>query len=151
MFRGANKVTLDAKGRLAMPTRHRQRLSERCNGQMVVTVDRDYCLLVYPLPDWEEIERKLIRLPSLNKQARRLQRLMVGYATELELDKNGRLLLPSELREFAGLERRAMLIGQGNKFELWDEARWCERRDAWLVDDDSATGGLPAELESLSL
>ena len=115
----------------------------------MVTVDRDYCLLIYPLADWEEIERKLVRLPSLNKQARRLQRLMVGYASELELDGHGRILLPRELRDFAALERQAILIGQGNKFELWDEERWNEKRDSWLSDDDDM--GLPAELESLSL
>lgn len=149
MFRGATKVTLDAKGRLAIPTRYRERLAARCDGQLVATVDRDYCLLLYPLPDWEEIEQKLIRLPSLNKQARRLQRLMVGYATELDIDANGRILLSRELREFAGLGRQAILIGQGNKFELWDETSWNEKRDAWLGDEDEAD--LPAELESLSL
>ena len=149
MFRGATKVTLDAKGRLAIPTRYRDRIAARSDGQLVATVDRDHCLLIYPLPDWEDIERKLVRLPSLNKQARRLQRLMVGYATELELDGSGRVLLSRELREFAGLDRSAILIGQGNKFELWDEASWNEKRDAWLGEDDE--GDLPAELESLSL
>ena len=149
MFRGATKVTLDAKGRLAIPTRYRERIAARCDGQMVATVDRDHCLLLYPLPDWEELERKLVRLPSLNKQARRLQRLMVGYATELELDGSGRVLLSRELRDFGGLERTAILIGQGNKFELWDEASWNEKRDEWLGEEDD--GDLPAELESLSL
>lgn len=149
MFRGATKVTLDAKGRLAIPTRHRERLQTRCDGQLVATVDRDYCLLLYPFPDWEEIERKLVRLPSLNKQARRLQRLMVGYATELEIDGHGRILLPKELREFAGLDRQAILIGQGNKFELWDEESWNQKRDTWLSEEDDVD--LPAELESLSL
>jgi len=105
--------------------------------------------LLYPFPDWEEIEQKLVALPSLNKQARRLQRLMVGYATEIDIDGHGRILLPRELREFAGLERQAILLGQGNKFELWDEASWNEKRDAWLSDDDETD--LPAELESLSL
>ena len=150
MFRGVNKVTLDAKGRMALPTRYRDRIRERCDGSLVVTVDRDYCLLVYPLPDWEEIERKLIRLPSLNKQARRLQRLMVGHATEVEMDSNCRILVSTELREFAGLSRKALLIGQGNKFELWDEQSWTERRDNWLSEDDSGQD-LPSELESLSL
>lgn len=149
MFRGATKVTIDAKGRLAIPTRYRDRLAARSNGQLVVTVDRDYCLLLYPYPDWEEIERKLIRLPSLNKQARRLQRLMVGYATELELDGNGRILLSRELREFAGIERQAILIGQGNKFELWNDEIWNKKRDTWLSDEED--GNLSAELESLSL
>ena len=151
MFRGATKITLDAKGRMAVPTRYRERIASRCEGHLVTTVDRDYCLLIYPLPDWEEIERKLVRLPSLNKQARRLQRLMVGYATEQEWDSSGRILLPRELREFAGLDRQTLLIGQGNKFELWDEGRWNERRDQWLAADDGEEVDLPAELESLSL
>jgi MraZ protein len=150
MFRGANKLTLDVKGRLVMPTRYRERLQERCGGKLVVTVDKDQCLLIYPLPDWEEIERKLMRLPSLHPQARRLQRLMVGHATDLELDGHGRVLLPPNLREFGLLTRDAMLIGQGLYFELWDEARWNERRDEWLAAE-GATTDLPTELETLSL
>src|SRR5690606_35580989 len=149
MFRGVNNVSLDAKGRLAIPTRYRERLAERCAGQLVVTVDTARCLLLYPLPDWEEIERKLVKLPSFNPQARRLQRLLVGHATELELDSHGRVLLPPPLREFASLERRVVMIGQGNKFELWDEDTWNERRDAWLTDSASEAGDLPAELERL--
>ena len=150
MFRGANKLTLDAKGRLAMPTRYRERLQERCGGKLVVTVDKDQCLLIYPFPDWEELERKLMKLPSLNPQARRLQRLMVGHATELDLDGSGRILLPPSLREYALMSRDVMLIGQGLRFELWDETRWNERRAEWLAETDSGTD-LPAELESLSL
>jgi MraZ protein len=151
MFRGASKVALDAKGRLAIPSRYRDRITSRADGQLVATVDRDYCLLIYPLPDWEEIERKLVRLPTLNPQSRRLQRLMIGYATELEMDGHGRILVSRELREFAGLDRQAMLIGQGNKFELWDEERWNTRRDEWLAADDGESADLPQELESLSL
>ncbi len=149
MFRGATKVTLDAKGRLAIPTRYRERIATRCDGQLVITLDRDHCLLIYPLPDWEEIERKLVRLPSLQKRTREMQRIMLGYATEVEVDGAGRILLSRELREVAGLERTAMLIGQGHKFELWDEERWNAIRDDWLNADDD--GDLPAELESLSL
>jgi MraZ protein len=151
MFRGAAKVTLDDKGRMVVPTRYRERLLERSAGQLVVTVDRDgECLLIYPLADWEQVERSLMQLPSLHAQARRLQRLMVGHATDLGLDAHGRMLLPPELREFAGLDRRAMLIGQGNRCELWDESRWTERRDFWLKSEASASV-LPAELDSLSL
>ena len=150
VFRGANQVTLDAKGRMVMPTRYRDRLTERSNGRLVVTIDRDQCLLLYPLPDWDEIERKLMRLPTLNPQARRMQRLMVGHATDLELDGHGRVLLPAELRTFAGLTRAAVLLGQGNRFELWDEARWTQQRDEWLKDEELPSE-LPADLESLSL
>jgi len=133
-----------------MPTRYREQLTERAQGKLVVTVDRDQCLLIYPQPEWEQTERKLMSLPSLHAQARRLQRLMVGHATDLELDGHGRVLLPPELRDFAKLERHGMLIGQGNRFELWNEARWSERRDLWLKSEEAATD-LPSELESLSL
>ena len=150
MFRGANKLTLDIKGRLVMPTRYRERLQERCGGKLVVTVDKDQCLLVYPMPDWEEIERKLMKLPSFDPRARRLQRLMVGHATELDLDAQGRVLLPPNLREFASLTRDAVLIGQGLRFELWDEEKWNQRRDEWLASEESATD-LSADLEALSL
>jgi MraZ protein len=149
VFRGATKVTLDAKGRLAIPTRYRERIATRCDGQLVVTLDKDHCLLVYPLPDWEEIERKLVRLPSLQKRTREMQRIMLGYATEVDVDGAGRILLSRELREVAGLERQAMLIGQGHKFELWNEERWNAIRDDWLNTEDD--GELPPELESLSL
>ena len=132
MFRGANKLTLDIKGRMVMPTRYRERLQERCGGKLVITVDKDQCLLVYPIPDWEEIERKLMKCPP-SMRGRRLQRLMVGYATELDLDAQGRVLLPPNLREFASLTRDAVLIGQGLRFELWDEEKWNQRRDEWLA------------------
>jgi MraZ protein len=150
VFRGATKITLDDKGRMVMPTRYREQIAQLAQGKLVVTIDKDQCLLIYPLPEWEEIERKLMSLPSLNATARRLQRLMVGHATDLPLDGHGRVLLPPELREFASLGRRGMLIGQGNRFELWDEARWNERRDQWLKNEEVATD-LPSELESLSL
>jgi len=148
VFRGATKVTLDAKGRMAIPTRYRDRIAARCEGQIIITVDKDHCLLVYPLPDWEELERKLVRLPSMNKAARRIVRIMVGYATEVDMDGSGRILVSRELREFASLDKQAMLIGQGNKFELWDEATWNEKRDAWLNEEDD--GELPPDLESIA-
>jgi MraZ protein len=150
MFRGATKITLDDKGRMVMPTRYREQINELAQGKLVVTVDKDQCLLIYPLPEWEQIERKLMALPSLNATARRLQRLMVGHATDLLLDGHGRVLLPPELREFARLGRHGMLIGQGNRFELWDEVRWNERRDLWLNNEETGTD-LPSELEQLSI
>ena len=135
---------------MVVPTRYRAQIAELAQGKLVVTIDKDQCLLIYPLPEWEQIERKLMSLPSLNATARRLQRLMVGHATDLPLDGHGRLLLPPELRAFAKLGRYGMLIGQGNRFELWDEARWNQRRDEWLASEETA-GNLPAELETLSL
>ena len=135
---------------MVMPTRYREQINELAQGKLVVTVDKDLCLLIYPLPEWEQTQRDLMSLPSLDATSRWLQRLMVGHATDLLLDGHGRVLLPPELREFAKLGRHGMLIGQGNRFELWDEVRWNERRDAWLANADTPTD-LPSELESLSL
>jgi MraZ protein len=150
VFRGATDIALDAKGRLAVPARYRDRLAARCGGQLICTIEKKRCLLLYPLPDWEEIERKLMRLPSLNPRASRLQELMLGHAAELEVDGHGRVLIPRELRDFAGLARDVTLVGQGNKFAIWDAARWKERRDAWLeAEEDGAD--LPDELGSLTL
>jgi MraZ protein len=150
MFRGATKVTLDAKGRMVIPNRYRDELLQRGQGKLIVTIDRDQCLLLYPLPEWEQVERKLMSLPSMHARSRKLQRLMVGHATDVDLDGQGRVLVPPELREFAGLEQRGMLVGQGNRFELWDESRWNGRRDLWLNSEESGTD-LPSELDSLSL
>lgn len=150
MFRGVNVLNLDAKGRIAMPTRYREQLVEQCASKLVVTVDRDHCLLIYPFPEWEEIERKLVKLPSFNKQARSLQRLLVGYATESDMDAQGRILLTPPLRQFAQLDKRVVLIGQGNKFECWDEQTWNNNCEAWFAAEQDG-GEMPPELESLSL
>lgn len=125
MFRGANAISLDAKGRLAMPSRYRDELVARCAGQLIVTIDAvDPCLCVYPLPEWELIENKLRELASFREENRRLQRLLIGNAVDLELDGSGRFLVPPRLREYAKLDKRAMLVGQLNKFQLWDEDAW---------------------------
>ncbi len=151
IFRGINNLTLDAKGRMAIPSRYRDRLMESCGGRLIVTVDRDGCLLVYPQHEWEVIEAQLADLPSLNKQSRLLQRLLIGHATEAELDSQGRILLPTMLREYAGLDKKCVLIGQGKKFEIWDEKRWTENQQLWLEEAQSDGGELPSALESLSL
>jgi MraZ protein len=150
-FRGINNLALDSKGRMAMPSRYRDRLLENCGGHLVVTVDKDHCLLVYPLPEWEIIENKLVNLPSLNKQARLLQRLLIGYATECELDSQGRILLPTMLREFAGLDKKIVLIGQGKKFEIWDEDAWNRSQGEWIESVQNGDEDLPDALEELSL
>lgn len=151
IFRGINNLTLDAKGRMAIPSRYRDRLMESCGGRLIVTVDRDGCLLVYPLHEWEVIEEKIVALPSLNKQARSMQRLLLGHATEAELDSQGRILLPTMLRDYAGLEKKCVLIGQGKKFEIWDEQLWNENQQTWLDEADSGEGEIPSALENLSL
>ncbi|WP_298187323.1 division/cell wall cluster transcriptional repressor MraZ [uncultured Pseudomonas sp.] len=134
MFRGANAISLDAKGRLAMPSRYRDELVSRCSGQLIVTIDAiDTCLCVYPLPEWELIEAKLRELASFREENRRLQRMLIGNAVDLELDASGRFLVPPRLREYAKLDKRAMLVGQLNKFQLWDEDAWNAVADADLA------------------
>lgn len=150
MFRGASQIALDAKGRMAIPIRYRERLANRADGHLVATVDRE-CLLIYPLPDWKEFEEKLMAVPNINPVARRFQRIKMGYAKDLQMDAHGRVLVPKELRDVAKLDKRAMLLGQGNKFELWDEDLWNTRRDEWLAVDFGEGLELPAELGSLSL
>ena len=151
MFRGVTILNLDAKGRMAMPSKYRERLQQQGNGQLVVTLDmNDPCLLIYPVPEWEDIERKLVRLPSLNKEAMRIKRLLLGHASEIELDSHGRILLPPALRELVKLDKRIILLGQGNKFEVWDEQTWNARREQWL-DQPVTDEGLSDELDSLSL
>lgn len=150
MFRGVSSINLDEKGRLAVPTRYRAELGECCDRQLVLTVGLDKCLLLYPLPEFEEIERKLVKLPTLNRKVKRLQRLLVGHATECEMDAQGRLLVPEPLREFAGIERRVALIGQGNKFEVWDEALWIAARASWIEEEQEDDEALSPELVNLA-
>lgn len=150
MFRGVNNINLDAKGRLAIPVKYRELLTQHCNGELVVTIDTDErALLMYPRPEWEELEQKVQALPSFNPAARRVQRLLIGHATDTPLDGSGRILLPTPLREYAQLDKKTVLLGQGNKFELWAEELWLERREDWLSDKSSLE--LPPELANLSL
>jgi len=117
---------------------------------MVVTIDtEERCLLIYPQPAWEDIQRKVESLPSFNSAARRVQRLLIGHATDIPMDRNGRILITPPLREYAMLDKQTVLLGQGNKLELWDEATWTARRDQWL--EVQSEGGMPEELQSLSL
>ena len=102
MFRGVAQLNLDSKGRLAVPSRFRDALTERCSGHLVITADSDRCLLIYPLPDWEPIEQKLMALSSFNTQIRELQRRLVGYAEDAVMDATGRILVPPALRGAVG-------------------------------------------------
>jgi MraZ protein len=152
LFRGINGVNIDVKGRIVMPTRYRDKLHKDSRGTVVLTIDtEEKCLLVYPLAAWEEIENKLAALPSFNPAARRIQRLLIGHATETEIDSHGRILLPPLLREYACLEKHAMLVGQGKKFELWDDQLWQKRRTEWLDEESHSDANLPEEVKSLSL
>jgi MraZ protein len=142
---------MDAKGRLAMPARQREPLLSQCDGQIVVTIDtQSACLAIYPLPEWERIEREIQDLPALKPAVKRFQRLILGYATDLELDGSGRMLLPQSLREYAKLDKKLVLVGQGKKLEVWSEALWLAERDQAL-EDSGPDAELPEELMSLSL
>ena len=135
---------------MAIPSRYRERLLSLCEGQVVVTRDvRDPCLLLYPLPDWEILERDLRRLNNVDPEARKYQRILIGHAADLEMDSNGRILLPPTLRKAVGLGKHIALVGQANKFEIWDEETWNSQCEAMLA---SNSGHEPSEqLESLSL
>lgn len=148
MFRGINAITVDTKGRMAMPVRYRDSLET----SLVVTIDtEETCLLLYPALEWQRIETSLQKLPSFNAQARRIQRLLIGHATDIEMDGQGRILLPLELRQYAQLQKQAFLVGQGNKFEIWDEERWQNKRDEWLLEESKHHNDLPDEMKTLSL
>ena len=148
MFRGVAPRSLASKGRLTVPSRYREALLMRCAGRLVITADFDKCLLLYPLPDWEPIQQKLMGLSSLNPRIRDLQRQLIGYAEDIEMDAAGRVLVSPALREFAALEKNAVLVGQGNKFELWDKQKW---EQALERSSGFGDGELPPELEGFSL
>ena len=151
MFRGLNTINLDAKGRLAIPAKYRERLADLCAGHLVVTIDtEERSLLIYPVNEWEVIEKQITALPSFDPRARRIQRLLVGHASDVEVDGSGRILLPASLREYAGLEKETVMIGQGKKLELWSKEAWEGTREEYLaqVNDESQ---LSEQIMSISL
>ena len=149
MFQGAAALSLDAKGRLAVPARHRESLAAAsANGTLVLTAHPHRCLLLYPLPAWEPIRDKVLAAPSLEQQSAFLKRLLVGFAREEEMDAAGRVLIAPELRQYAGLEKQVWLIGQGTHFELWSEAGWQKQQEAIFALGDKL---LPPGLEMLTL
>ena len=152
MFRGISGATLDAKGRMAMPARFRERLVAVASGKLVVTVDmREKCLLLYPLPEWETVQEKLDALPNMRAGTRWLQRILIGHATDLELDGNGRILLPGPLREHCGLSKALVLVGQGNKVEIWAQNTWKARVEAQTSEDNGALLAEGDEITGLSV
>jgi MraZ protein len=155
VFRGVTHVALDSKGRLAIPARYRDGVlgaeppePGAPRPHLVITVDPSGCLLLYPRAQWEPIQARLMSLSSFNEPIRRLQRLLVGHADDVELDAAGRILIPPELRAYASLDHRVVLVGQGNKFEIWDEPRWREQTAQAIT---FSAGTLPAELDGFSL
>ncbi|WP_032091871.1 MULTISPECIES: division/cell wall cluster transcriptional repressor MraZ [Pasteurellaceae] len=152
MFRGASAVNLDSKGRMAIPTRYRPEIMQHNQGRMVCTVDiRQPCLLLYPLNEWESIEQKLLALSNFDPVQRSLQRVMLGYATECELDSVGRVLISGPLRQHAKLEKSIMLVGQLNKFEIWSDAEWQSQIEKDMALGASGQLSLSPELITLSI
>jgi len=152
VFRGFNTICLDSKGRLAVPSRYRDLISFQSDNQLVITLNPfDRSLWLFPLAEWEVIEDKLSTLSDFDKQSRRTKQMMRGYASDCQLDVQGRILIPKELRSYAELQKQAVILGQGNKFEIWDEQTWEAQRDEWLnsVGDDSVP--TPDSLQELSL
>ena len=152
MFRGFSTVSIDNKGRLAVPSRFRERLALVAGGCLVQTLNPlDRSLWLYPLSEWELIEEKLAALSDFDKQSRRAKQMMRGYATDCQLDAQGRILLPQELREYAELKRQAVILGQGNKFEVWSQSNWEVQRDEWLGQIGNEESEPSDALKSLSL
>lgn len=151
MFRGFDELNMDAKGRIGLPTRYHERVFAECQGQFVVTVDiRENCLVVYPLPEWEAIEARLDQLPSSQSASAMLKRRLIGYATEINIDAAGRLLLSPELRAFAGLEKSVVLAGQGKKCEVWSKQAW-DAMQAKAMATDFSTPDLASAIDLLAL
>ena len=121
-FHGAAVITLDAKGRVAIPTRHRSALSE--GGRLVLTAHPDGCVLMYPPAEWEPVRARVEAFPSFDPRASWWKRLLLGFEEHIAPDASGRILLPPALRLHAKLEREAMMVGQGRSFELWDSGVW---------------------------
>lgn len=152
MFRGLSACQIDAKGRITVPSNYRTQMVEEANGSLIITIDpEEKILLMYPFPAWQLIEEKLESLPTFQPAARRIQRLLIGHATEVELDKQGRILLPNLLRDYADLDKNVMLVGQGKKIEIWNESLWEDARATWLSDSVNENHGGAMELGMLSL
>lgn len=146
-FRGIAHLALDAKGRLAIPAKHREALANG-DSRVVITADPSRCLLLYPLASWEPIQAQLMRLSSFDERTRGLQRLLVGHADDVDIDAAGRILVPPPLRAYAGLDKHVVLVGQGRKFELWNDAAW-QAQTAQAIAFPA--NGLPPELDGFSL
>jgi len=154
VFLGVSTLNLDAKGRVAIPAKHRDALAQCCASRVVVTLSpfvANKCLWVYPENEWRLVARQLVALPTMDPKAQAMKRLMLGHASEVELDGQGRILLANELRDFAGLGKRVSLVGQVNKFEIWDEETWSGSRDGWLAEVASDAGGLSEQLAGVAL
>jgi len=142
MFYGSHAINMDAKGRIAIPTRVREQLQEHCQGRIMMTAHTENrCLHLFPEPYWQEILPKIESLPTFNKISRRAKLLLMGHACQLECDANGRVLLPPTLREYGGFEKKLMLVGQGKSLELWSDTQFTQYIDG-DVDDEVMPEGM---------
>lgn len=136
MFTGISDVALDAKGRLAIPSKYRPAISAFEDNRFHLTIDNaDPCLLIYPHTDWERFSAEIFARKTGNPRVRRLYRLYIAHHAPCELDAQFRMLIPAELREFAGLEKNVVLVGQGRRFELWDAQMWKQKRLEWMQQE----------------
>lgn len=147
MFQGATALNLDIKGRLAVPTRHRDALQSGTNSKQVLTAHPHRCLLLYPAPAWEPIRVQIMGFSSFDAQTSLWKRLLVGFAEEVELDASGRLLISPELRKFASLEKQVMMVGQGSHFEIWSQGTWEQQLEKLAAGADK----LPPGMENFAL
>ena len=130
MFRGSDPINMDAKGRMAIPTRYRELLREMCAGDLVITIDmKSSCLTLSPLPEWKKFEEKVAALPALDDLGEMLSRFVIGQAKDIQLDGSGRVLIPSELREYAELDKKLILVGRTQRLEIWSEENWNAERE----------------------
>ena len=147
MFRGANSINLDSKGRIAIPAKYRSCITESCESHLIITCDPyDNCLLIFTLEHWATTEADLQSLSNSKPLHRRLKRIMLSHATEVDMDGSGRLLIPSVLRERSNLKKEVMLIGHGNTFQLWNESVWhqlVEQDMQVMSSDDLDSNELP--------
>lgn len=139
VFQGSSALTLDGKGRLTVPARHRDLLAAIAQGQLTITKHPDRCLLIFPRPAWEQFRDKLMSLPM---GAEGWRRIFLGSAMDVEIDAGSRVLVSPELRSWAGLEREVMLMGMGQRLELWDAARHATH------EDQTIAAGMPEALKS---
>jgi MraZ protein len=148
MFEGAAALNLDAKGRLAIPSRHREALVAAAEGSLVLTAHPHRCLLLYPLPAWQPIRDQILKASSLDPRAASIKRVLVGNARTEELDAAGRILVAPELRAYAQFEKTVFLVGMGSHFEIWGEAGWKQQND---LAAQALTGDLPPGFGDLVL
>jgi MraZ protein len=147
VFQGASQISLDAKGRLAVPVKHRDPLAAPSAGKLVLTAHPEGALLLYPLQAWEPIRNKVMTFPSLDRTAALWKRLLIGFAEDVLLDNAGRILVSPELRNYAGIEKQIMMVGQGTHFEIWNLSAWNDQLKALT----SGAAGLPPGTENFSL